>query len=196
MPWKFACLILVVTIIIYIWACATSQTKNPADFIAQRMGGVYTAASPHVSNIIDNVDQGMTLQGGTHSNNSMDRIMGTEGMTTTHDPDNASETESVRVAEYDPASQGGLKHTEIESHQRNMEERSPFATVGAARADSYIRDDDEYMRTGIPWVFRPPCRAYSGPGIGPQSGARQVNSESSASIASLNKMDACPSYNW
>lgn len=84
---------------------------------------------------------------------------------------------NVSSSSYDPITMGAVKQSEVDAHYRNLEERSPFATVGTAGAKNVLRDDDEiYRNTGVKWVYRPPSRTFTTVLGGPQDGARQVGS--------------------
>ena len=132
------------------------------------------------------LDEGMSLPGGKESLGTVDTLMDFEYGTPEGDMPEANPTanglggDSDSLAEL--ATGGALKRCEVESHYKNLEERSPFSTTGAAKPCRFKRDDDPYSRTGIPWVYRPPNRVYGTHITGPESGARAVPTESSASI--------------
>lgn len=190
--WAFACLVLLVAIIVYIVACTQTKNNDPVRWIKKSTSSNYAKSQKATDSIFDTLDDGFDVGPKASTLDSMSDIMGSEGM----ENGPSGEEQLARVQMYDPLTQGGLKKTEIESHYKNLSERSPFATVGAARADQFVRDDDEIARTGIPWVFRPPTRAYNNANSGPQSGARQVTSESGANIERLRHTGSGVTFNW
>lgn len=126
---------------------------------------------------------------------AVENIASLEGMTD-GDP-GAGDGKVGQVTAYDPITMGAIKKTEVESHYKNLNERSPFATVGTAGSRAYIRDDDQFYRdTGNKWSYRPPCRTFKKTVGGPQAGAREVGSVSAKEIVALHKSSCRSGYKW
>lgn len=129
-------------------------------------------------------------QMGPDTSGAVESIASLEGM-------QDQENRVGQVTAYDPLTMGAIKKTEVESHYKNLDERSPFATVGSAGPKAYIRDDDQFYRdTGNKWSYRPPCRTFKKTVGGPQAGAREVGSVSAKEIVSLHKSSCRSGYKW
>lgn len=169
MDYCLTILIILVVVIIYFATCGSRVSPF-------RSGAQLAQMRPDVEDAVDNISS-------------------LEGMDT--DEDESMENTVGQVTSYDPITMGAIKKTEVESHYKNLNERSPFSTVGTAGARAYVRDDDQFYRdTGNKWSYRPPCRTFKKTVGGPQSGAREVGSVSSKEIVSLHKSSCRSGYKW
>ena len=202
MEWKFAFLILLVTVIIYLVACSNSSVADPVTWVSNNIAKpLYLGSSntaPTGINAVEQAEDGaqpFTLGGSDATSNSVNSLQVMEHASTTEETIPGDVTLGG-VTVYDPIQQGAIAPSEVESHYQHQDEASPFATVGAADTSKVIRTDDPYALTGVPWVFRPPCRTHATILGGPQAGARQTPSDSSASIVALHRKGKCKSYVW
>ena len=105
--------------------------------------------------------------------------------------DQNATTSTNLESKYDPLHMGVVKSCEVESHYKNLKERSPYSTVGTASACKYERDDDEIFRnTGVVHLGGHRKKLFSVPfasmhGGADQPGAREVTSTSRSDIAHL-----------
>jgi hypothetical protein len=197
MPWKFACIVLLVTVLIYLVACSNSKVSDPARWISNNISAPAYWVRDRVNGIVaiseEENGQNLTMSGGTSTANSVNVIQGLEHESPTEVTD-AGDVTLGGTQVYDPVQQGALSAEEVESHYQHQAEMSPFATVGAQKRVE--RTDDPYARTGVPWVFRPPCRTHATIVSGPQAGARQAPSDSSKDIMALHRKGKCAEYTW
>lgn len=195
--------VVLVLIVIYWMTCAfgmdlskMSSENNPITWFTNKIARDASAVTESVVSGaaagLEDVDQPFSIGKTEPSGVTIDELSSLEGY--------AGQTGNVsQQSVYDPREMGILKKKEVESHYRNLKERSPYSTVGTAPPVAYERDDDPYTReSGVPWVGGLPNRAFAKAigGGGPQSGARETTGASSESIAALQRMSArAPKWN-
>jgi hypothetical protein len=91
---------------------------------------------------------------------------------------------------YDPISMGAIKPKEVDAHNNNLRDRSPFSTVGTMGSSRVRRDDDPYTRDtgGVPWVGGVPIRAFRSHVKGVGDHGRESGSTSDKSLHSLHQV--------
>lgn len=189
-----ALLFVLVLIVIFSFTCAydDSESKNPIVVVSSVIGrGVYRI-SRAIASITGSIVKGVSADIDDSSDNlsgfsqvrhkdesNIDELAALEGMA-------GEQNTTGSVSMYDPLQMGAITKEELQAHNKNLKERSPYSTTGVAGPDKNMLDDDPYTKgSGVPWVGHPPRRAFNRRIGGPEAGARATTSTSSKSIYNL-----------